>query len=101
MEKQQKKIGAILRNINHRWFNRLSKEKQAEINRLFQAYKKNYKKCNIELVDELETGVQILFTDLEVYEQKKTEKDRYERAKKKEQDRKEIEKGYFKWEDER
>lgn len=93
--------GAILRNINHRWFNRLSKEKQAEINRLFQVYKKNYEKCNIEFVDVLETGVQILFTDLEVYEQKKTEKDRYERAKKKEQDRKDIEKGYFKWEDER
>lgn len=31
--------GAILRNINHIWFNRLSKEKQAEINKLFQEYK--------------------------------------------------------------
>ena len=34
--------GAILRNINHRWFNRLPKEKQAEINELFREYKKNY-----------------------------------------------------------
>ncbi len=32
-------ICAILRNINHIWFNRLSKEKQAEINKLFQEYK--------------------------------------------------------------
>lgn len=31
--------GAILRNINHQWFNRLSKEKQKEINNLFQEYK--------------------------------------------------------------
>lgn len=34
--------GAILRNINHRWFNRLSPERQAEINKLFQQYKQNY-----------------------------------------------------------
>ena len=62
---------------------------------------RDYKKCKIEFVDDLETGVQILFTDLEVYEQKRTEKDRYNRAKKKEEDRKDIEKGYLKWEDER
>ena len=29
--------GALLRNINHQWFNTLSKERQAEINSLFQA----------------------------------------------------------------
>ena len=33
----------MLRNINHRWFNRLSKERQREINELFQQYKKNFK----------------------------------------------------------
>lgn len=32
--------GAILRNINHIWFNRLNKERQAEINQLFKEYKK-------------------------------------------------------------
>ena len=32
--------GAVLRNINHQWFNRLSKERQAEINKIFQEYKK-------------------------------------------------------------
>ena len=32
--------GAVLRNINHQWFNRLSKERQAEINKMFQEYKK-------------------------------------------------------------
>jgi len=35
--------GAILRNINHQWFNRLSKERQAEINQMFQDYKKSFK----------------------------------------------------------
>lgn len=90
--------GAILRNINHRWFNRLSKEKQAEINRLFQIYKRNYEKCNIEFVDDLENGIEIAFTD---FSYEPPEKEKYERAKKKQQDRKEIEKGYLKWEDER
>ena len=35
--------GALLRNMNHQWFNRLSKERQAEINAMFQAYKKNFR----------------------------------------------------------
>ena len=34
--------GALLRNINHQWFNTLSKERQAEINSLFQAYKREF-----------------------------------------------------------
>lgn len=34
--------GAILRNINHQWFNRLPKEKQDEINQMFQDYKKRF-----------------------------------------------------------
>ena len=98
MEQQQKKIGAILRNINHRWFNRLPKEKQAEINRLFQAYKRNYEKCNIEFVDNLETGIEIAFTDLQVYDQKKERKDKFNRAREKEQARKQIERGFEEWE---
>lgn len=37
----------MLKNINHRWFNRLPKDKQREINNLFQQYKKahQYKVC--------------------------------------------------------
>ena len=91
--------GAILRNINHRWFNRLSKEKQAEINKLFQAYKENYKRCKIEFVDDLETGIELAFTDLQVYDMKKEKKDKFNRAKEKENSRKNIEKGMLEWED--
>ena len=39
--------GAILRNINHQWFNRQSKERQAEINEMFREYKKNFPKIKI------------------------------------------------------
>lgn len=35
--------GAILRNINHMWFNRLSRAQQAEINELFQEYKRAFR----------------------------------------------------------
>ena len=98
MGKHQKKIGAILRNVNHRWFNRLSKQKQAEINKLFQAYKRNYEKCNVEFVDNLDVGVEVAFTDFQVYDQKKEKKDKYDRAKKKEKDRKDIERGFEEWE---
>ena len=53
-----------------------------------------YKKCKVKLVDKVYSGIEIRFTDIEV-------EDKYNRAKKKNQDRKDIEKGYFKWEDER
>ena len=56
--------------------------------------KDKYKKCKVKLVDQVYSGIEIRFTDIEVEE-------KYNRAKKKNQDRKEIEKGYFKWEDER
>lgn len=59
---------------------------------------RDYKKCKIEFTDELETGVQILFTDLEVYDQKKERKDKFNRAREKEQARKEIERGFEEWE---
>lgn len=42
--------GALLRNINHQWFNRLSKEKQNEINAMFQEYKKQKDKNNFSMV---------------------------------------------------
>ncbi len=34
--------GAILRNLNHQWLNRQSKERQAEMNEMFQEYKRTY-----------------------------------------------------------
>ena len=90
-----------------------TKENTAEVSALAQFYMhslprkdeevinnmlRDYKKCKIELVDELETGIQVLFTDLEVYEQKKEKKEKYDRAKKKEKDRKDIERGFEEWE---
>ena len=48
--------GAILRNINHIWFNSLSKSEQARINNLFIKYKNNINnKINL-VVAELDGG---------------------------------------------
>lgn len=38
--------GAILRNVNHIWFNSLSKEEQDRLNNLFQEYKKKFNNKN-------------------------------------------------------
>jgi len=45
--------GALLSARNHDWFNHQSKENQDRMNQAFQEYKKAYKKCDIQLVDEL------------------------------------------------
>ena len=42
--------GAILRNINHIWFNNLTREEQARINKLFQEYKLNFMKDKCQAV---------------------------------------------------
>lgn len=39
--------GAILRNMNHQWFNRQSKERQAEMNEMFQEYKRKFPRFSI------------------------------------------------------
>lgn len=58
--------GAILRNINHIWFNRLSRERQREINELFQEYKLNFLgnqgiQCEQEIKNKLLLGVAELY----------------------------------------
>ena len=48
--------GAILRNINHMWFNRLSRAQQAEINELFQEYKRAFKDKDKDEVEAMDGG---------------------------------------------
>lgn len=82
--------GAILRYINHQWFNRLSKEQQAEINKLFQEYKRNFnrlqmRECRVELVDNLELDIKpavITFEPKELFQEIKP-KEKFNRAKEK------------------
>lgn len=84
--------GAILRNINHIWFHRLPKEQQAKINKLFQEYKKQfYEKAEVEMVDTLDTGIELNFVELEIAGTIKIKKIEYNRAKLKRETQKAVE----------
>lgn len=50
--------GALLSEENHIWFNKQSKEAQKQMNELFQRYKASIE-CEVEFVDELDTGFSI------------------------------------------
>ena len=87
--------GALLRYINHQWFNRLTKEQQTEINKLFIEYKRAHsEECRIELVDKLPVNFEVkamVFTPEQLTKQK------YNRAK----DKKKVQEKIREWEDER
>ena len=91
--KPTKENGAIVSALGQFYMHSLPRSQEEIINDMLR----DYKKCKIEFTDELETGVQILFTDLEVYGQKKERKDKFNRAREKEDARKEIERGFSKW----
>ena len=88
--------GALLRYINHQWFNRLPKEQQAKINQLFQEYKRKHsKECTVEFVDYLPLDWEVkamVFTAEELQPKKK-----YNRA----EDKRNVQKKIREWEEER
>lgn len=74
--------GAILSAENHEWFNKQSPEKQAELNRKFQ----EYKKCSIEFVESLNTEIEIketIFEPQELFKKKKQDRDKVKRKERK------------------
>ena len=84
--------GAILCRGCHDFLEQTSQKQRDYLNKKLQ----EYKKTKVELVDELPLEIEVTFTDF-VPE----EKVKYNRAKKRAQDRKEINEGYVKWEEER
>ena len=87
--------GALLRYINHQWFNRLPKEQQEVMNKLFQEYKRAHsKECKVELVNNLDLDFEVkafTFTTEDLEPKKK-----YDRAKDKRENKKIIKE----WEEE-
>lgn len=78
--------GAILSVENHEWFNKQSKEKQAEMNKAFQ----EYKKCNVEFVEQLDLGIKVNFSEIS-FEEPKEKKKEFNRAKEKREFRRRVE----------
>lgn len=70
--------GALLSAENHQWFNQQSREKQAEMNRRFQEYKKS----QIILVDELDIGFEVKTAEI-VFSEERKPKEKFNRAKEK------------------
>ncbi len=73
---------ALLSEENHIWFNKQSTEVQAKMNIIFQ----EYKKCNVEYVENLPTTLQVKIIEFNIREKEKE----YNRAKEKENLRKRI-----------
>ncbi len=74
--------GALISAENHSWFHKQPKEKQRMMNDMFQ----KYKELKVEFVDDLELPFEIKFTEFKI-----DERGKYDRAKKKEEDRKLVE----------
>lgn len=80
--------GALLSAENHAWFHKQSSQAQAQMNGIFQEYKKQQsQECQVVFVDELEIPFEIRVMEFRIdeREQKKT---KYNRAK----DKREVQK---------
>ena len=85
--------GALIRNISHQWFNRLPPDQQAQINALFQEYKRSHsREVPVELVDSLDLSLKVEAVVLDLG--KKKEKPKFNRAKEKRDFDKRVEEGY-------
>lgn len=67
--------GALLSADNHEWFHRQSKEKQRQMNKAFQ----EYKRCSLAFTDIPEADFEIDFVEIEVTDHIKVKK--FDRAK--------------------
>lgn len=82
--------GAVLSAENHAWFHQQSEQSQAQMNAIFQEYKKRAsQECEVVFVDHLDLGFEIkpLVFSIDEREQKK---EKYNRAKVKEEFRRRI-----------
>lgn len=86
--------GALLSAENHAWFHKQSEPIQHQMNELFQEYKRlKSKKCDIVFVDHLDLGFEIkpiTFTLDEKGQILDTKKEKYNRAKTKEEFRRKM-----------
>ena len=86
--------GALLSNENHIWFHQQPQRDQEVMNEMFQQLKKKYDKCKIELVDELDTEIEVHATLIEP-------KDLLRRARQKQlrKEKRELQRLKKEWED--
>ena len=86
--------GALLSEGNHRWFNAQSREAQAKMNEAFQEYKRRrdeMRECKVEFTDDLDLGIEVKFTEVSFEDKEREPKEKFNRAKVKEEFRKRLE----------
>lgn len=73
--------GALLSAENHAWFHKQSPQAQAEMNELFQEYKRTHsKECQVVFVDDVPTPFEIKVMEFRIDERER-HKEKYNRAK--------------------
>ena len=89
--------GALLSAENHTWFHQQSPQAQGYMNALFQEYKRQSDECQVVFVDELDLGFEIKPITFAIDERSQildtksdTKKEKYNRAKVKEEFRRKI-----------
>lgn len=86
---------AVINELAHRYEHSLPRHHEEIINNMLRDYKgKTYQKCTVELVDELDTGIEVKFTDFDIPDIPVREKKKFNRAKEKEKFRRRIEEDY-------
>lgn len=82
--------GALLSAENHAWFHKQSSQAQAQMNEIFQEYKKQQsQECQVVFVDELEFPFEIRMTEFHI-DEREQKKEKYNRAKEKRELRRRI-----------
>lgn len=81
--------GALLSAENHAWFHQQSTQDQAQMNEIFQEYKKQYDECRVVFVDELDLGFQIRAMEFHI-DERELKKEKYNRAKEKREFQKQV-----------
>lgn len=81
--------GALLSAENHAWFHQQSTQDQAQMNEIFQEYKRQYDECQVVFVDELDLGFQIRAMEFHI-DERELKKEKYNRAKEKREFQKRV-----------
>lgn len=91
--KATRENGALLSAENHQWFHQQSEQAQGYMNAIFQEYKRQVDECRVVFVDDLEIPFQVKAMEFHIEE---PEKEKYNRAKEKEELKKMIDNYYDK-----
>ena len=81
--------GALLSAENHAWFHQQSSKAQAQMNAMFQEYKKQYQECEVVFVDDLDLGFEIRAMEFHI-DERELKKEKYNRAKEKREFQKRV-----------